>query len=46
MDFGDLLGLMVDHSSYLTDAYFTRIRDAIRARYVALSNATRAYYSF
>jgi len=46
MDFHDLLGLIVDHPFYLTDAYFTRIRDAIRARYVALSNDTRAYYSF
>ena len=38
MDFRDLLGLIVDHPFYLTDAYFTRISDAIRARYVALSN--------
>ena len=40
MDFRDLLGLIVDHPFYQTDAYFTRIRDAIRARYVALSNDT------
>ncbi len=46
MDFRDLLGLIVEHPFYLTDAYFTRIRDAICARYVALSNDTRAYYSF
>jgi hypothetical protein len=46
MDCRELLDLLVEHPFYMTDAYFARIKDAIRARYQALTSVDRSYYSF
>jgi hypothetical protein len=46
MDCRELLDLLIEHPFYMTDAYFARIKEAIQARYHALTSVNRAYYSF
>lgn len=46
MDFRELLGFILEHPYFLTDGYFTRIRNAIDARYAELTRDIRSYYSF
>ena len=46
MDCRELLDLLMKHPFYMTDSYFVRIKEAVRARYQALTSDTRAYYSF
>ena len=46
MDCRELLDLLMGHPFYMTDAYFVRVKEAVQARYQALTSDTRAYYSF
>ena len=46
MDLRELLDLIIEHPFFLTDNYYARITNAIRARYAELNGKGRRYYSF